>query len=234
MKSTGHAHFRACLLSLVSAAVLAGCGQTRPTTSNTQYYVLDSAYFGVIKHVKEQTVTVCIDGMTKTEQWATWTVGSVKHWLDTVRPLSPTPVATDVQLVGSDEGACRAADAQVKLSPDNFRAYTNVGARPVINVSRQDARSGHVILHELGHAFGLDDTYNKPDTDRQPDSVMKTARFDAPQADDIAGMKDLYQQAYPGGFIDLPVASLLKPENRAAPSSEAEGAPLNDCLRYGS
>jgi hypothetical protein len=230
MKSTGHAHFRACL---VSFAVLAGCGQARPSTSSEQYYVLDPAYFGVIKHVKEDSIAICVDGMTKTEQWSEWTVTSVKHWLDTIRSLSTTPVATDVRLVGSDEGACRTADAEVDLSPQNFRAYTNIGARPVIHVSRQDARSGHVILHELGHAFGLDDTYNKPDTNRQPDSVMKTATFDAPQADDIAGMKDLYGQAYPDGFVDVPVASLLRPENQATPRRDPEGEVLNDCLRYG-
>lgn len=175
---------------LVLAATACGTNQS---ASQLTYKPLARSYDGVLRKIENDKVSICIKGMTEGEQWATWTRESVLKWIEPLRSKSSTPLAETVTFATSGS-SCANADAEVNLSSQYFRAYTQIGARPAIYVSRQDARGGHVIFHEMGHAFGMGDTYGLPDSGSQPDSVMKTASFDDLQNDDLRGIAYLYDR----------------------------------------
>jgi hypothetical protein len=192
MKVFGHPRNLGAALALGLALIAAGCG-VQPGTSRTEYKPLDRSYEGVLRKIEHPTITICLKGLDASDQWATWTRESVLKWIAPLRERSAVPLADTVTFATAG-AACTSADAEVNLYAQNFRAYTQIGSRPAIFVSRQDARDGHVIFHELGHAFGMGDTYGLPDSGSQPDSVMKTARFDTLQDDDLRGIRYLYDR----------------------------------------
>jgi hypothetical protein len=178
-------------LTLCLPIVATGCGE-KPTLSSTEYKPLGRSYEGLLRKIENAEIRLCLTGFDESDQWASWTRESVLKWLAPLRELSSVPLADEVTFVAG--GACAGADAQINLYSQYFRAYTEIGSRPAIYVSRQDARGGHVIFHELGHAFGMGDTYGLPDSGSQPDSVMKTATFDELQDDDLQGIRYLYDR----------------------------------------
>lgn len=64
-------------------------------------------------------------------------------------------------------------------------------------LNAQDPNSYRVILHEMGHMFGLADTYWEPGLQtpiNQPPGIMNYCyAYDEPQADDIAGANAVYE-----------------------------------------
>lgn len=74
-----------------------------------------------------------------------------------------------------------------------------------------------VLLHELGHALGLDDAYDKKTGKRNPnckDSIMNTNLVLEPGEQEIEAIKSLY--GMPAAFLYNPYFSLSYQQNQAA------------------
>lgn len=134
--------------------------------------------------------------------------------------LQPLTTLTDKKLIGSDPDdfvyIYKSADETRKLPPitadeDGRELLVNFGSRAqytgeygTVYLYRigERARSQAALLHELGHAFGLDDAY-KSRYDGQPPSVMNYAelasRYDGQlrlEEDDIYGIQWLYRYVH--------------------------------------
>lgn len=119
-------------------------------------------------------------------------VQAVQAWFNPVRKYS-SRIASAVNVNQGGQ-----ADVVIRYSNSNGRAYAMVGRVPVtIQLYADDGYE--VLLHELGHAVGLGDTYLeyggcKPG---QPDSVMCTGRTNQLMRDDIQGVEELFCRLHP-------------------------------------
>jgi hypothetical protein len=142
---------------------------------------------------------------------------SVLRWIDALRPIASVPLATRVGIKGSRDG-CRLAtptlgdsgslnaglaDATLVFDPMTLTSHASLLPAPAHPVVILGSRGGErqpelVLLHELGHAFGLRDAYrytpegaSRPQFG-QPLSVMSTAAFAELQPDDVHGVQYEY------------------------------------------
>jgi hypothetical protein len=131
-----------------------------------------------------------------------WAIGS---WLSAAEQISNAELISpdDIQfIVGNAEGTCE-GDSELKVrfwltNPD----FPGVPA--MSGADRLEVWPGgddpHVILHEIGHHFGLDDTYDGAGgcLPGQPDSVMcEMSRSTTLMDDDVAGVQAAFCRRYP-------------------------------------
>ena len=117
---------------------------------------------------------------------------AVLAWFQPVRKYSQRVAST----VNVNKGG--QSDVVIRYSPGNGRAYAMVNQVPVtIQLYADDGYE--VLLHELGHAVGLGDTYLETGGCRpgQPDSVMCTGRSNQLMRDDITGVEELFCSLHP-------------------------------------
>lgn len=90
---------------------------------------------------------------------------------------------------------------QFYLDPSINRAYTLVGQNqvylPLASTVRSDPFAERVILHEMGHVFGLADTYSQPGYQQpigQPQGIMNQLFYvEGLTEDDKAGANAFYE-----------------------------------------
>ena len=134
-------------------------------------------------------------------------------WVEPLRTLAgPTPLIKNVEIV--EQGCTRSPVENLKLSQltavltkitnDNAAAVYHPGNRAVGHIEFDRYYSGYsTILHELGHAFGLGDTYDSSGCKfGQPNSIMCGSKREFPelQSDDINGVKFVFCRFHKSRF----------------------------------
>ena len=157
-------------------------------------------------------------------------VDVLRLWLQPLREISAKPIVDDFHLLlqndfkenerenAKDTQALLALDARITFLCKRGFSYVNTGARPPDVYMRGEVVREpliYVTVHELGHAFGMADTYVHPDKPEnkssgglagtlgtQPSSIMavKGERRDHPyiKEDDKRGIIWLYKYIYEG------------------------------------
>ena len=188
---------------LLVFAALSGCGEHTKETSPSQYIIGNSSTAGITRKVQAETIRICYSDSSDSAQHRQDTQDGVMQWIDALREISKEPLAKTVELVGSN------APCEAKLYVGNYSpAYTQMGSTPSVHINYQGwYGSQTVTLHELGHAFGLLDTYNGRGgscRSGQPDSVMCWAKFETLQPDDIDGVRAVFTALRDGTTEGLP------------------------------
>lgn len=184
-----------CVVSLFIglAGGLIGCNSGKSNESELKYRVLGPSASLLAK----QSATVCLVNeagveASVTSRMRTDIQTSVQTW---IRPLqdftTQIPSSINVTEVAA-ENNCGAHDLKVKIIGANGRAYVQSGVVYLFGSSGYGT-----VLHELGHVFGLHDTYVEGiwRCERgQPTSVMCNHNdySDALSQDDVEGILDRY------------------------------------------
>jgi len=128
-----------------------------------------------------------------TKPWADWMRWGVGRWVHALRNLpGGSTLSSYVQFVDSGEDLTlfvHAGDGRAFYVPGNPLGQQH------IEVWEGDSRGVKVLVHELGHAFGLGDTYVEGTwlcAPEQPTAVMCNADTDDLRADDIRGVRFEY------------------------------------------
>ncbi len=136
-------------------------------------------------------------------------------WFIGLEAVNKSHAVPDVQVVPDSNGFC---DAQVNLTDlGGAPANTYLQAQPVINWDKNPDTwfgSYNVLVHEMGHAFGLLDTYvveaggsGKAGNcyEGQPhDAVMCSPFWPHPMADDVNGVRSRYLAKDDASEIPMP------------------------------
>lgn len=151
--------------------------------------------------IDELPLRICIEleqGTTMPEGTLRFLISSaVYKWVEAVQPIATTDLYHEV-----DYSCPRLVDGPLwdilaVLHRGSGRAW-NYGDE--IELYEDDPIFFESLLHELGHSFGLADTYDeasggcKPD---QPHSVMCDANLDTLQPDDIRGAQEAFRLVHP-------------------------------------
>lgn len=92
-------------------------------------------------------------------------------------------------------------DVSVELYP--AAGQTQVGPPIVVTLGESEPNFRHLTLHEFGHVFGLNDTYNGAGgcVPNQPSSVMcQDAAFTVLQTDDVRGARQAFREGVPQAY----------------------------------
>jgi hypothetical protein len=122
---------------------------------------------------------------------------AVDSWVSAVQPITTTPLynTVDFSCPRSIDGPLWDILAVLHTGPG--RAW-NYGDE--IELYEDDPLFYESLLHELGHSFGLADTYDeatggcKPG---QPSAVMCDSNFQSLQPDDILGAREAFRTVHP-------------------------------------
>lgn len=133
---------------------------------------------------------------------------AVTEWTGALQPISPY-VTQKVDVLTGDGCIRRIQCGPTLACPDPNYIHLSVTVVPGLDRAYVSAngtqmhisdRDGYnVILHEMGHAYGLDDTYIEgvwSCQTGQPSSVMCNATFSQLQDDDVAGFRQLFNRWY--------------------------------------
>jgi hypothetical protein len=131
---------------------------------------------------------------------------AVAAWVDAVQPVSTVTLFRNVQF-----GCPTIAGDNVPLwdvSVDLFHAAGQTQPGPPIRVTlgESDPNFRHLTLHEFGHVFGLNDTYDGAGgcVPNHPSSVMcQNAAFTALQTDDVRGARQAFRERVPQAYTYL-------------------------------
>jgi hypothetical protein len=185
------------------AAALQGCGSRSASesgnVSHVHFITFGPGTFGLVKKVKQPTIVACTSGISSGEQaaWDDKIKSTVLKWVKPQRAFTGVELTQQVEIRPDSQSGC---DFEVRVQAGTW-ANTSIGARPVIRMDSSGYfASYNVLLHEMGHAFALSDTYQGASGDckpGQPQSVMCNTSFDDLQTDDIAGLKEVYKNAFP-------------------------------------
>lgn len=171
-----------------------GCGSgASQDLSESSYRVTAPSSAGLSWKVHRDAIRVCYSDSTNSDTHKNDVVYSIQEWVRGLTDVAQEPLATDVQIVAAN-AAC-----DVKVYIGNYSpAFTQLGLTPSVYLNYSGwFGSKTVTLHEFGHAFGLLDTYNGSGgscQSGQPDSVMCRAYYEELQADDVAGIQDIYRR----------------------------------------
>jgi hypothetical protein len=188
----------------VVALGLTACGEVPPSSSQPLYRAADPAYAGLIKYVQEPVLKICYSDSTNSTTRPDMVAKKVMKWIDALREVSDKPLAGSVEIVAPD------AECHGKVYVGGYSpAYTNMGTTPIVHINYSGwYGSSTVTLHELGHAFGLLDTYNGGGGScqgNQPDSVMCWASYEDLQEDDIAGIRAVWASVQAANEAGIPI-----------------------------
>lgn len=166
---------------------------------------------GVLEYVKEgSTFRVCIAGdevsAANVDRHINDVRWAIRSWLRAAAQASNAQLISSRDIpfiVGGADGLCE-GDSELKV---RFWLQTNPAFPDKVAMAGGDrlevwpgGDDPHVILHEIGHHFGLNDTYDgrggcQPG---QPDSVMcEMSRSTTLMDDDIAGVQAAFCRRYP-------------------------------------
>jgi hypothetical protein len=174
-----------CILLL---APIFACGRTEQRNfSDVKYRLASPLNAGLTRQVKNETIRVCYSDASNSAAHRNDVEFAILEWIRPLRSQSDTPLTNAVKLVS------RGQPCDVAVSVGNYSpAYTDMGNLPSVHINSSGwYGSKTVTLHEMGHAFGLLDTYNGRGGScqtGQPESVMCRASFTALKADDELGI----------------------------------------------
>ncbi len=203
-------------LSLALGSLLSGCGSS-DQDSQTKFNVLANPH--LIGKVKDGTLTIDVGGANLPAKGAARDAldadirRAVAKW---VEPLAifghdPNPSVNITHCSDPDEKnnlACLKLPFFSFFKPDlRFYIEKDIRSYYTNGTIHLDPKGGFdTILHEMGHAFGLGDTYaeggwfcdiHHGKFAPSSTSVMCNADFSDLQTDDIAGIQHLYCQKFP-------------------------------------
>lgn len=188
----------------VVAAWLSGCGSMttgeKPDVSQVHFITFGPGVSGLVAQAKRKQLSVCLSGVAEGDRaaWAEDIKSTILKCVRPLRALTSDKLTDSVAVVRSGQ-ACQ---AEVSVAP-NTHSNASIGSRPIVRMS-PDGYFGsyNVLLHEMGHAFALSDTYQNGQSGNcrpgQPQAVMCNTSFDDLQRDDIAGITRIFQQTFPG------------------------------------
>ena len=151
------------------------------------------AVAGLAKKVHNPSIRLCYTDPSNSAARKEIAKSAILKWVSALTPITNKPLSTTVEIAPWNSQGCDAYFAVGNYSPAN----TNMGSVPRVNVASSGwYGSETVILHELGHAFGLLDTYSGRGGScqaGQPSSVMCYAKFKDLMQDDILGVQAVYR-----------------------------------------
>jgi hypothetical protein len=156
---------------------------------------------GLTARVKAERLTACLRGAVGDDedvrQWAENIRGTMLKWISPLRPLTAAKLVEQIDVYLDSRGC----DLDVNVAP-NTHSNTRIGQQPLISMGAEGYMASYnVLLHEVGHAFALNDTYQDGRAGNcvagQPQAVMCNTAFDDLQSDDVRGVQQIFRQAFP-------------------------------------
>jgi len=154
--------------------------------------------------VDQGNLRVCIDRSPDTRMSQEVLEGlitnAVQQWVTAVQPNSSQPLYTEVdfgcETIAND--GVPLYDLVVTLYSGSDRAWAH---DDMLDLFEDVPNFTEALLHEMGHFFGLADTYIDDGSgrcqDNQPPSVMCNATFFTLQTDDLRGARQAFRIAQP-------------------------------------
>lgn len=195
---------RARLLNLILLSFVLACGAQKPqshTETKLEYVKLKFAESKRLTNVIKNPITIKLNGnisLTHDE-----IKQQLLYWLEPMRELSKE--VTDTIEIKED---AEQFDMQISYRDREGRAFTDALEN---HIYLYKGYKKSTLLHEMGHVFGLADTYVEGTWEckrGEAASVMCNDKYTVLQADDIAGVKNLYCDSYSQDCTDLPAEKL--------------------------
>lgn len=188
------------------AALLLGCGaggddRAPRDASITHFISFGPGVTGLTSRVKKERLTACLRGAIGDDedvrQWADNIRSTMLKWISPLRPLTAAKLVEEIDVYRDSRGC----DVDVNVAP-NTHSNTRIGQQPVISMGSEGYMASYnVLLHEFGHAFALNDTYQDGTAGNcvagQPQAVMCNTAFGELQRDDVRGVQQIFRQAFP-------------------------------------
>jgi hypothetical protein len=163
------------IYTIVGMLLIAGVSCKRTAVSETQWGHLFDAKQGLIAVPPNGTIKVCVESKTGSYDYGELTKRGVLAWAATIGRDKALNVVTMNQCAKNETRTEGAVYIQVDPTANNCHlaiAYERrfgkgTQASSLINICEESWTSGEayaVILHELGHAWGLCDQYIESDT----------------------------------------------------------------------
>lgn len=193
---------RLAVLTLL-AAMLPACGssgdQEAQNASDLHFITFGPGVSGLVGKAKRAELAVCLSGVAEGDRkvWTEEIQSTVLKWVTPLRALTSEQLTNAVSVVRAGERC----DADV-VARAGTHSNTFIGSRPTVNMDVSGYfASYNVLLHEMGHAFALSDTYQNGRSGDcqagQPQAVMCNTSFSSLQKDDIAGVARIFKQTFP-------------------------------------
>lgn len=194
-------------LAALALMTLSSCGTEEPITSKSNYLLIGPGMEGLIYRAKNDSINICEtarNSKDKSVQREFFKNGLKLWWAALDLP--------EKEITYDKQGAECDLTVEVRRG---VHAHCMPGKRPKIVVDVPSGRMGRqrVVTHELGHAFGLDDTYalreykntgrmsyseeNRCKPGQTDVSIMcNPEKYGEPQDDDIKGVKHAYRNVH--------------------------------------
>jgi hypothetical protein len=186
-------------VALATLSFCAACTSddgTGTDASQLHFLTIGQGYSGLVAKVKQPVLRACTyntpyaidDGIPD----------ATLKWIEPLRKLTSAKLTKKVEVSVNGKTGC---DFYV-VSRSGTHANTEVTENPVVNLDTDGYfASYNVLLHELGHAFALGDTYYNGQSGLcqpgQPQAVMCNTSFSALQPDDITGVQSIFKRTFP-------------------------------------
>lgn len=155
-----------------SLLILSGCMVVPNRDSRVKYLILEQEST-LLKAVLGPKINICFTANSiKDQKYRGWAKASLLEWVDALRPISPKPLTTTVEIV--EESAQHKCPRDTIESVDEHGTPTLViqllkgdgtamgGAMSIdINTDGVEENDHQALLHEMGHCFGLADLYGE-------------------------------------------------------------------------
>ncbi|MBP9706880.1 MAG: hypothetical protein KBD78_04500 [Oligoflexales bacterium] len=192
------------LLNLILLSFVSACGSQNPQIHNEtklEYVKLKFAESKRLTHVIKKPITIKLNGdlsLTHDELRQ-----QLLYWLEPMRELS-NEVTDTIEI----KEAAEQFDMQISYRDREGRAFTDALENHIYLYKNYKKST---LLHEIGHLFGLADTYVEGTWEckrGEAPSIMCNANYSVLQADDLAGIKNLYCDSFPQDCSELPAEKL--------------------------
>lgn len=223
------------------ASVLAGCGSHKTSDSSSKFLLIHNEGHGLMPKMSSKVLRVCllvsddsstsVKGMDQTE-WSRWIVSAIRKWQAPIKDLTGKAIENELKFLVAKDGCSRdvasnsnISDLTVSVEKKLERSYYNLGG---IHLGLSDLPNVEaILLHEMGHAFGLADAYKERGGCKLglPPSVMCMSPrvYEDLQSDDIAGVQRSYCDTFSQEFHELCAGIRLEGPVKA---KSAQGSPL--------